>query len=598
MELSGYQIDQKTILPDKPGIYKYFNKEGTLIYVGKAKNLKKRVASYFNKNKGHNRKTYRLVSEIKTFDFTVVNSEMEALLLENNLIKENQPKYNILLKDDKTFPYICILKERFPRIITTRKINKKKGEYFGPYSSVVAMNTVLDLLRKLYTIRTCKLNLSKNNIGQGKFKVCLEYHLGNCKGPCVDLQSEEDYNKDIESARKIIKGSLSEVRSTLTSAMEASATTMDFEGAQKFKDKIDLLDKFKSKSIVVNPKLGKINVLTLVDDQKHSYINYLGIENGAITKTQSYEVKKALDESIPDILRAVFIDILSEQVQQSAEILSNHEFSIGEQSSIVPVIGDKRKLVDLSLKNAFEYKKNKILKKPIHDKNILVLNQLKADLNLKVLPKHIECFDNSNIQGTNPVASMVCFKNGKASKKEYRHYNIKTVIGPDDFQSMYEVVKRRYSRLLEEGKPLPNLIVIDGGKGQLSKAKEALQDLNIYGQIPIIGIAKRLEEIYFPEDKYPVHISKKSISLRLLQNVRDEAHRFAITFHRLKRSNASINSELEGIRGIGRNTIERLLKEFKSVKKIREATSEQLKALIGASKQQQITDHFKQRKEQ
>lgn len=598
MELSGYQIDQKTILPDKPGIYKYFNKEGILIYVGKAKNLKKRVASYFNKNKGHNRKTYRLVSEIKTFDFTVVNSEMEALLLENNLIKENQPKYNILLKDDKTFPYICILKERFPRIITTRKINKKKGEYFGPYSSVVAMNTVLDLLRKLYTIRTCKLNLSKNNIDQGKFKVCLEYHLGNCKGPCVDLQSEEDYNKDIESARKIIKGSLSEVRSTLTSAMEASATTMDFEGAQKFKDKIDLLDKFKSKSIVVNPKLGKINVLTLVDDQKHSYINYLGIENGAITKTQSYEVKKALDESIPDILRAVCIDILSEKVQHSAEILSNHEFSIGEQSSIVPVIGDKRKLVDLSLKNAFEYKKNKILKKPIHDKNILVLNQLKADLNLKVLPKHIECFDNSNIQGTNPVASMVCFKNGKASKKEYRHYNIKTVIGPDDFQSMYEVVKRRYSRLLEEGKSLPNLIVIDGGKGQLSKAKEALQDLNIYGQIPIIGIAKRLEEIYFPEDKYPVHISKKSISLRLLQNVRDEAHRFAITFHRLKRSNASINSELEAIRGIGRNTIERLLKEFKSVKKISEATSDQLKELIGASKQQLISNHFKQKKEQ
>ena len=596
MQESGYNIDQKSILPSEPGVYKYFNAENKLIYVGKAKNLKKRVYSYFNKQSSHNRKTQRLVREIKSFDFTIVNSEVDALLLENNLIKTHQPKYNILLKDDKTFPYICITNERFPRIISTRNFNKTKGEYFGPYSSVVSLNTVLDLIRKLYTIRTCKLNLSTHNIEKGKFKVCLEYHIGNCKGPCEGLQTIKSYTEDINSAKNILKGSIGEVKQHFKNQMKLASENLQFEDAQKFKEKLELVDKFQGKSTVVNPKLSNLYVFTLVEDDKRAFINYLFIEHGAIVRTKTIEIRKALEENADIILQTVAFDIIKEDYIQNVEILSNHQFTIGNLESHIPQIGDKKKLIDLSLKNAFEYKKNKLLSTPVHDKSVLVLDQLKKDLSLNDLPNHIECFDNSNIQGTNPVASMVCFKKGKPSKKDYRHFNIKTVIGPDDFTSMKEVVGRRYKRLIQENQTLPNLIVIDGGKGQLSMAVDALKEVGIYGQIPIIGIAKRLEEIYFPNDKYPVHISKKSISLKLLQQLRDEAHRFAITFHRLKRSNNSLNTELNNINGIGDSTITKLLTKFRSIKKIEQQSIHSLSAFIGKDKAEKVFNHLHNKK--
>ena len=596
MQESGYNIDQKSILPSEPGVYKYFNAENKLIYVGKAKNLKKRVYSYFNKQSNHNRKTQRLVREIKSFDFTIVNSEVDALLLENNLIKTHQPKYNILLKDDKTFPYICITNERFPRIISTRNFNKTKGEYFGPYSSVVSLNTVLDLIRKLYTIRTCKLNLSTHNIEKGKFKVCLEYHIGNCKGPCEGLQTIKSYTEDINSAKNILKGSIGEVKQHFKNQMKLASENLQFEDAQKFKEKLELVDKFQGKSTVVNPKLSNLYVFTLVEDDKRAFINYLFIEHGAIVRTKTIEIRKALEENADIILQTVAFDIIKEDFIQNVEILSNHQFTIGNLESHIPQIGDKKKLIDLSLKNAFEYKKNKLLSTPVHDKSVLVLDQLKKDLSLNDLPNHIECFDNSNIQGTNPVASMVCFKKGKPSKKDYRHFNIKTVIGPDDFTSMKEVVGRRYKRLIQENQTLPNLIVIDGGKGQLSMAVDALKEVGIYGQIPIIGIAKRLEEIYFPNDKYPVHISKKSISLKLLQQLRDEAHRFAITFHRLKRSNNSLNTELNNINGIGDSTITKLLTKFRSIKKIEQQSIHSLSAFIGKDKAEKVFNHLHNKK--
>ncbi|MEQ8925988.1 MAG: excinuclease ABC subunit UvrC [Fulvivirga sp.] len=597
MRFAGYSIERKNVLPHEPGVYKFFNDTNQLIYVGKAKDLKKRVSSYFNKLHGHNRKTKKLVSEIVRFDFTIVNNEVDALLLENNLIKQNQPKYNILLKDDKTFPYICITNEPFPRIITTRKLIKGKGEYFGPYSSVVAMNTVLDLIRKLYTIRTCKLHLSKKNIEKKKFKVCLEYHIGNCLGPCEGLQAEAEYEDDIQSAKKILKGSFLEVKEHFKNSMHQAANNLKFEDAEKYKTKLDHLLKFQSKSTVVNPKLSNLAVFTLTEDEKYAFVNYLFIENGAIITTRTFEVKKILDETPEEIIKTVTYDTLKETTFSDIELISNIAFKIGDTESSIPKIGDKKKLVDLSLRNAFEYKKNKLLKKPVHDKSVVVLEQLKSDLSLKSLPKHIECFDNSNIQGTNPVASMVCFKKGKPSKKDYRHYNIKTVVGPDDFASMYEVVTRRYKKLKDEGLSFPNLVVIDGGKGQLSMARKALVDLGIYGDIPIIGIAKKLEEIYFPEDQYPIHISKKSISLRLLQHLRDEAHRFAITFHRLKRSKGSLSSELTSIQGIGPETADKLIKHFKSIKKIKASTKEEISQLVGNSKAGVILTYFKQKKE-
>lgn len=592
MQAPKYSVDQRQILPTEAGVYKFFNNEGTLIYVGKAKNIRKRVSSYFNKAHNLNRKTRKLISEIQNIECVIANSEFDALLLENNLIKENQPRYNILLKDDKTFPYICILNERFPRVISTRKFDPSQGEYFGPFSSVVAMKNVLELVRKLYHIRTCKLNLSEKNINAGKFKVCLEYHIGNCLGPCESLQKEDDYNNEINQVRSILKGQLSIVKTYFKDQMQLCAESLEFERAQRFKDKLELLDKFQVRSTVVNPKLSDLDVFTIVSSSTKSFVNYLQIKNGAIISSNTVELKKKLDESDQELIKFAAIQLRERHSSNHKEILSNIDFTINEHVEInVPKIGDKKKLVDFSLRNAIEYKHKKQKTKP-KDKLAQVVTQLQNDLKLTEPPQHIECFDNSNLQGSNPVASMVCFKNGKPSKKDYRHYNIKTVVGPDDFASMKEVVSRRYRRLLDEELPLPQLIVIDGGKGQLSHACEALKELHLYGKIPIVGIAKRLEEIYYPEDSIPLHINKKSTSLRLLQHIRDEAHRFAINFHRLKRSKNTFNTELSDIEGVGESTINKLLKEYKSVSKIKAADLKSLKALLGKSKAEKVYDHF------
>jgi len=593
-EAPKYTVEQRNLLPNTPGVYKYYNADGQLIYVGKAKNIKKRVSSYFNKTNNLNRKTRKLVSEINSISCIVANTEFDALLLENNLIKENQPRYNILLKDDKTFPYICILNERFPRIISTRKFDPTKGEYFGPFSSVVAMKNVLELLRKLYTIRTCKLNLSEKNIESGKFKVCLEYHIGNCLGPCEGYQTEKHYNHEIDQARNILKGNLSIVKNFFKEQMQACSQDLAFEQAQRYKDKLGLLEKFQSKSTVVNPKLSNLDVATLINAGSKAFVNYLQIKNGAIVLSNTVELKNRLEETDENLLKFAVVQLRNKHSSVNNEILSNINFEISDSIQIVvPKIGDKKKLIDFSLRNALEYKHKKVKAKP-KDKLNEAVAKLQHDLKLTEPPRHIECFDNSNLQGTNPVASMVCFKNGKPSKKDYRHFNIKTVIGPDDFASMYEVVFRRYKRLLDEEEPLPQLIVIDGGKGQLSSACNALKELSVYGKIPIIGIAKRLEEIYYPEDSIPVHISKKSLSLRLLQHLRDEAHRFAITFHRLKRSNASFNTELENIPGVGQKTADQLLKAFRSVKKIKSANEDELSAVVGSKKAKLISRYFKQ----
>ena len=598
MQIPKLTVNQRSMLPNQPGVYKFYNKEDKLIYVGKAKSLRKRVSSYFTKSHQLNRKTRKLISEIVGIAYTIANTEFDALLLENNLIKENQPKYNILLKDDKTFPYICIINERFPRIISTRKFDPTYGEYFGPFSSVAAMKNVLELIRKLYTIRTCKLNLTPKNIQQNKFKVCLEYHIGNCKGPCENLQTEQDYTQEIEQARNILKGNLGVVKTYFKEHMSTAASKLEFETAQLFKDKLGLLEKFQIKSTVVNPKLSELDVFSIVTEKQTAFVNYMQVNNGAITLAKTVEIKKKLDETNDEVLRLVAVELRDQHNSNHKEVISNEELDLGEGIvNTVPKIGDKKKLLDLSLKNALEYKKEKLTYSGKKKKNE-VLVQMKMDLKLTEIPEHIECFDNSNLQGTNPVASMVCFKDGKPSKKDYRHFNIKTVVGPDDFASMKEIVHRRYQRLLNENAPLPQLIVIDGGKGQLSSACEALKDLDLYGKIPIVGIAKRLEEIYYPEDSIPVHISKKSPSLLLLQRIRDEAHRFAITFHRNKRSSATFNTELESIPGVGKNTTDKLLLNFKSTTKVKSATLEQLTEVVGSQKAQTVYNYFKQKKAQ
>ncbi|HEY9488735.1 MAG TPA: excinuclease ABC subunit UvrC [Chryseosolibacter sp.] len=571
-------------LPDSPGVYRFYNSERELIYIGKAKSLKKRVNSYFTKAAGVNRKTIKLVSEITDIEYTVSDTEFDALLLENNFIKQNQPKYNILLKDDKTFPYICILKERFPRIIYTRKYIPEQGEYFGPYSSVSAMKNVLDLVRKLYSIRTCSLLLNQQSIEQKKFKVCLEYHIGNCKAPCIGLQREEEYREEIEQARNILKGDVSIVHHYFKKQMQDAAENMEFERAQRFKEKLSTLERFQAKSTVVNRSLTDIDVLTITSTESYAYINYMQIKEGAIVFSRSVEIKKKVDESDDELLSFAAQELRpgnNEIVYSNIPIilLDDHV------ENVVPKIGDKKKLVSLSLRNALELKHEKdLLREGKKSRQLETLSILQKDLQLGALPLVIECFDNSNFQGTTPVASMVRFVNGKADKKNYRHFNIKTVTGANDFASMKEIVGRRYKRIMEEAGQLPDLIIVDGGKGQLSSACEALKESGIYGKIPIVGIAKKLEEIYYPEDPIPLHISKKSPGLLLIQQIRDEAHRFAITFHRQKRSKSTIKTGIEELNGIGRSTANKLLQHFKSVKKIREAPFDEVEKLIGKKK--------------
>jgi excinuclease ABC subunit C len=581
---------QITGLPDAPGIYRFYNSDGILIYVGKAKNIKKRVSSYFVKSHD-SLKTAKLVSEIKKIEYTITNSEFDALLLENNFIKQNQPKYNILLKDDKTFPYLAILNERFPRIISTRKFIPDSGEYFGPYTSVVSMKSVLDLIRQLYSIRTCSLLLSPENIESRKFKVCLEYHIGNCKGPCENLQTEASYLEEITLARNILKGQLSVVENYFKQRMQEAAHEMQFERAELFKNKLTLLEKFQTKSLVVNRKITDIDVITITSDEQDAFVNYMQIKEGGIIFSKNLEIKKKLDETDSELLSYAYQEIQPAMIEKNQTIFSNIPISTLPEGidNQVPVIGDKKHIVSLSLKNALYIRSKKESEKEEKKaKKNEVLDILQKDLRLQQTPQIIECFDNSNFQGTTPVASMVRFVAGKPDKAGYRHFNIKTVEGANDFASMKEIVSRRYTRLLEENKPLPNLIIVDGGKGQLSSACEALQELELYGRIPIVGIAKKLEEIYYPNDPVPLHINKKSPGLFLIQRIRDEAHRFAITFHRQKRSKASFNTEIESIEGIGKKTADVLLATFKSWKKIKEVPESELAKIIGAKKAKQV----------
>ncbi|MEM9325704.1 MAG: excinuclease ABC subunit UvrC [Bacteroidota bacterium] len=582
MQFQRFQKSEYGRLPHDPGVYKFYD-DTEIIYVGKAKDLRKRVSSYFTKTTGADRKTFRLVQEVVYIEVVIVNSEFDALLLENSLIKENQPKYNILLKDDKSFPSICVTYERFPRIYSTRRIDQSLGQYFGPYTSVKAMNNVLDLIRKLYKIRTCNYNLSEANIAKGKFKVCLEYHIGNCLGPCEGLQTEEDYLKDISQAKEILKGNIAVVRRSFQKLMNDAASDLNFELAQTFKEKLEYLEKFQSKSLIVQQKITNTDVFSILYDKEFSFINFMMIDNGSIKISETVEVKNNLADNAKDVLIQAMLTLREKYQSRNAEVLTNIDLPDWLEMSIsVPKIGDKRKLVDLSLKNALLFKQEKIQRAEKARLNKSpVLEELKSALKLKELPIHIECFDNSNMQGTNPVASMVCFRNGRPSKKDYRKFNIKTVVGPDDFASMYEIVTRRYSRLRDEGAEMPKLVLIDGGKGQLGAATKALKDLGLYGQLPIAGIAKKLEEIYVPEDPIPLHISKKSQALKLLQHLRDEAHRFAITFHRQKRSKQSLQSKLDSIEGIGKATKDKLLLEYKTISKMKKADLNELAHLIG-----------------
>ena len=572
-------------LPDSPGIYKFLNADRKLIYVGKAKSLKKRVSSYFNKDSGHNQKTRKLISEISKIEFTLAPTEFDALLLENTFIKQYQPKYNILLKDDKTFPYICILNERFPRIISTRKFIAGNGEYFGPYASVGAMNNVLSLVRRLYSVRTCALNLTEQNIEKKKFKICLEFHLGNCKGPCEGLINETDYNSEIQHVRKILKGSLSEVTQVYTDEMNQAAQKMEYEKAAQFKRKLDLLSGFRSKNTVVNKSITDLDVITISSDEQYAWINFMQIKEGAIIHSQNKEIEKKLSEPDADILAHAYQEMKRACILSNHEVLSNTVFEHSPDIQLViPKIGDKKRLIDLSVTNAQTLADNRQSALPKSEQPNKILIQMQADLKLPAPPITIECFDNSNLQGTNPVAAMVQFHQGKPRKSEYRKFNIKTVTGPDDFASMFEIVSRRYARLTEEQKPYPDLIVVDGGKGQLSSACNALRSLNLYGKIPIIGIAKDLEEIYYPEDSIPLLISKRSPTLRLIHQIRDEAHRFGITFHRAKRSKDFIKNASTDLPGIGQGTYVKLIKHYKSLKKIKAASLEELSALIGKKK--------------
>jgi len=594
MEKSLFSPDDVKKLPNKPGIYKFYSAESKILYVGKAKDLRKRVASYFHGNVFKGKKTQRLINETRQIEITIVNSEFDAILLENTLIKEHQPKYNILLKDDKTFPFILVTNDRFPRVISTRNMDTTKGQYFGPYASVRAMNNVLDLVRNLYYLRTCKYLLTESNINKQKYKVCLEYHIGKCKAPCVGLQSEDEYNLEIKYVLNILKGNLKPVRDYFKDQMKAFSEDLEFERAEEEKQRLLLLDKFQSRSLVVNPNITDVDVFSIVSDDERGYINYLKIYNGAINQTMNIEVKKRLEETDAEILELWIIELRKKFQSTSHEIYSN--ISVPAYPGInvlVPKKGDKRKLVELSLKNALYYKKEKNTTEFQVTRNDKILLQLQEDLQLKTIPKHIECFDNSNIQGHDPVASMVCFKNGRPSKKNYRKYNIKSVTGPDDFASMYEIVFRRYRRIQEENGPVPDLIVIDGGKGQLNSAIKALNELNLYGLIPVIGIAKRLEEIYYPYDEIPLFIEKKSTSLKLLQQIRNEAHRFAITFHRDKRSKTSLKSQLDLIPGIGPKTRTALQAHFKSMENIIKASHEELAAIIGPNKATLLIDHIK-----
>ncbi|HEY1045629.1 MAG TPA: excinuclease ABC subunit UvrC [Bacteroidia bacterium] len=582
-------------LPESPGVYKYYDESEQIIYVGKAKNIKKRVSSYFIK-KHDNNKTNVLVSKIRNIQYTIVDSEFDALLLENTLIKELQPRYNINLKDDKSYPVIRITNEHFPKVYAMRNPVKDGSEYFGPYASGKMMHTILELVKKLYPTRNCNLNLSPKNIAAGNYRVCLEYQIGNCKGPCQLFQTEEDYDKSIANIRHILKGNLGEVKRHLKEGIEEAVSKLAFEEAQLLKEKLLALENYQSKSTVVNTKIHNVDVFGIASNENSSFVNYLRVVNGMIIHSQNLELKKKIGESDSEMLQMAIAQFKNSNNWESSEFIVPFDLDIDTGIEItVPVSGDKKKLLELSMKNAFYLKQERQLAAEKLDpglKTDRILAVMQKDLKLNHLPRHIECFDNSNIQGTNPVSACVVFKNAKASKSDYRHFNVKTVEGPNDFATMNEVITRRYTRMLNENQTLPDLIVVDGGKGQLSAAVDAMKTIGIYGKVPIIGIAKRLEELYYPNDPLPLYLDKKSETLKIIQQMRDEAHRFGITHHRNRRSKGFAITSLTEIEGVGDKTADLLLKHFKSVKKVKEAALDELKAVVGLKQAEAIHGFF------
>ena len=593
------QVDlelQLKILPSDPGVYRYYDKKGGLLYVGKAKNLKKRVSSYFNKNQVGYR-TRLMVSKIERIETTVVNSEYDALLLENNLIKEHQPFYNILLKDDKSYPWICIKKEPFPRVFLTRNLVKDGSEYYGPYAKVRQAKALIDVIKNLYKLRTCNLNLSQGKINEGKYKVCLEYHIKNCEGACEGLETEENYTEKIDAIRGIIKGDFRKAKQYLEEEMYRYAGKLEFENAQMSKEKLQILENYQTHTTIINPNIDDVDVFGMVSDDEAAYVNYFKIKNGSIVQSYTTEVRKMLEESDEEILEEVLIEIRRKFDSRSVEIFLPFHLNIEIPSVklIVPKVGDKKRIVELSEKNANEYRIEKLKQVQILDPERhtdRIMAEMKRILHLPEEPRHIEGFDNSNIQGTNPVSACVVFKNGKPSKEDYRIFHPKSVEGPNDFATMEEVIYRRYKRILDEGASLPQLILIDGGKGQLSSAIKSLKLLGLYGKISIISIAERLEEIFFPNDPIPLYLDKKSETLKVLQRVRDEAHRFGVKHHRTRRKNSALKSELEEIPGVGKKTIELLLSKLKSVKRVREASLETLEEILGKSKGKIVWGYF------
>ncbi len=584
-------------IPDKPGVYQYFNKEGTIIYVGKAKSLKKRVGSYFMKSAAHNGKLILLIKRIVDIKVIVVDTELDALLLENNLIKKYQPRYNVMLKDDKTFPWLCVKDEDFPRIFPTRLLVRDGSQYFGPYPNVKMMNTIMELIHSLYKLRNCNLKLSKENIEAKKFKVCLEYHIKNCKGPCEALQTKEDYDQTIQEIKEILKGNIHSVIAHLKEIMKRYSDNFEFENAHIIKGKIELMERYKSKSVIVNPNIHNVDVFSILTNEDYGFVNYFKVVNGAIIQAHTIELRKKLDETPEELLALAIIEMRARFNSESNEIIVPiaMKMDIPNVYFTVPKRGDKMHLLALSEKNVQYYMKEKLDMYEKLDPQIKIdrlLTLMQKDLRLTEPPKHIECFDNSNFHGDHAVAAMTVFKDGKPSKKDYRHFNIKTVTGPDDFASMEEIIYRRYKRMIDENQTLPQLIVIDGGKGQLTAAIKSLKKLKLMGKVGIIGIAKRLEEIYFPGDKIPLYIDKKSETLKIIQRIRDEAHRFGITHHRNQRSKETIKTELADIKGIGQGIADKLLAHFKSVKKIKVATLEEIEPVIGKAKAKLVYTHF------
>ena len=601
MKISEHILNLLSTLPDKPGVYQFYDKNEKLLYVGKAKSLKNRVRSYFNSTPQYG-KIAVLVFKITDIKIIIVDTEFDALLLENSLIKKHQPPYNVMLKDDKTYPWICIKNERFPRVFSTRKLIKDGSQYFGPYPSGKMMHTIMELIHQLYPLRNCNLNLSEEKIQKKKFRVCLEYHIGNCKGPCESLQSEEEYNQNILEIKNILKGNIGNVTNHLKNLMKGYAGNYDFERAQLIKEKIESLENYQSKSIVVSPSVHNVDVFSIVADEKYGYVNFMKVLSGAVVQGHTIELKKKLEETSEELLQLGIAELRTRFSSDSPEIIIPFDvnFEIPNTEFAIPKIGDKKKLLELSERNLKYYmleKQRQSEKTDPERHSKRILNQLQNDLRLKEFPSHIECFDNSNFQGDSAVAACVVFKNARPSKNDYRHFNIRTVVGPNDFASMEEVISRRYKRMLEENQPLPQLIVIDGGKGQLSSAVSALEKLDLRGKIPVIGIAKKLEEIYFPNDSLPIYIDKKSESLRLIQHLRNEAHRFGITHHRAKQQKSTVKSELSQIKGIGESIMQKLLHKFQSVKRIKETGEKELISEIGKAKAKIVREYFQKKKE-